>query len=114
MKSAVTTTNAGLAFTLELAMLAALVVWGVHTGDGALAKTVLAILAPAAAIAVWAAFLAAGGHPVNLPTAAEVALKLAVFLVAAWALIGSGHSALGIVFAGLAVVSVVIEYTVAR
>ena len=114
MKSIVTTTNAGLAFVLEMAMLAALVAWGVHTGGGAVLKVVLAVAAPAAAIAVWAAFLAGGGHPVNLPKAAEIALKLAVFLVTALALAGSGHLMLGVVFAVLAVLTVVIEYSVAR
>lgn len=111
MKRAITTTNAGLAFTLEVAMLAALVYWGIATGGGTLAKVVLAVVAPAVAVAIWWAFLAAAGHPVNLPTPAEIAVKLAVFLVAALALAGTGHRTLGVVFAALAVLTVVIEYT---
>ncbi|WP_194897539.1 YrdB family protein [Catenulispora pinisilvae] len=112
MKSAVTITNAGLAFALEMAMLAVLVYWGIHTGGNGLAKAALAVGAPAAAIAIWATFLAAGGHPVNLPTVPEAALKLAVFLVAALALAGTGHRTMAIAFAALAVLSVLIEYTV--
>ena len=112
MKRRVITANAGLMFILEMAMLAALVFWGVHTGTGALAKIVLAVLAPAAAIAVWAIFLAGAGHPVRLPKPVEIAVKVAVFLVAALALAGSGQRALGIVFAALALVSVAIEYAV--
>ena len=112
MKSVITNTNAGLAFLLEMAMLAALVYWGIHTGGNALTKTVLAILAPAAAIAVWAVFLAAGGHPVNLPTALEATLKLVVFLVAALALAGAGQRPLAIVLAVLAALTVAIEYSV--
>lgn len=112
MKRVVIGTNAGLMFTLEMAMLAILVFWGVHTGGSAVAKTVLAVLAPAAAIAVWAVFLAGAGHPVNLPQPAEIALKTAVFLVAALALAGAGQRVPGVVFAVLAVVSVAIEYTV--
>jgi len=112
VKSVVTTTNAGLAFALEMAMLAALIYWGIRTGGNAVAKTVLAVGASAAAIAIWATFLAGGGHPVNLPTVLEAALKLAVFLVAALALARTGHRALGVVFAVLAVLTVVIEYTV--
>ena len=112
MKSIVITINAGLAFTLEMAMLAALVYWGIHTGNNAVVKTLLAVLAPAAAIGIWAAFLAAGGHPVYMPKVPQAVLKLAVFLTAALALAGTGLKALGIVFAVLAVLTVVIEYTV--
>lgn len=112
MKKTVTTANAALAFTLEMAMLAVLVYWGVHTGGNLLIKIVLAVVAPAAAIVVWWAFLAAAGHPVNLPTVPEAVLKLVVFLVAALALYGSGQHALGIVFAVAAVLTVAIEYTV--
>jgi hypothetical protein len=57
--------------------------------------------------------LRAGGQPPGDPSeAAGSALKLALFLVAALALTGTGHRTLGIVFAALAVLSVVIEYTV--
>jgi len=112
VKSTVTTANAALAFTLEMAMLAALVYWGIHTGGNVLIKVVLAVAAPAVAVVVWWAFLAAAGHPVNLPTVPEAALKLVVFLVAAVALYGAGQHVLGVVFAVLGVVTVVVEYTV--
>lgn len=112
MKKTVTTANAALAFTLEMAMLAALVFWGVHTGGSLLIKILLALAAPAAAVVVWWAFLAAAGHPVNLPTGPEAALKLVVFLIAALALYGAGQHVLGAVFAVAAVLTVVIEYAV--
>ena len=112
MKRIVTITNAGLAFALEIGMLAALCYWGVRTGRSTFGKTLLGIGAPAAGIAVWATFLAAGGHSVHLPTVVEAALKLGVFLLAAVALGGTGHRRLGIAFAALAVLSVVVEYTV--
>ena len=112
MKRVVITANAVLMFTLEMAMLAALVFWGVHTGGSTLTKAVLAVLAPAAAVAVWAVFLAGAGHPVTLPKPLEIALKTAVFLVAALALAGAGRHALGVVFAVLALASVAIEYAV--
>src|SRR5258708_2038194 len=95
-----------------MAMLAALLYWGIDVGGNALIKTALAVVAPAAAIAVWWALLAAAGHPVNLPTVAEAALKLVVFLVAALALFGTGKHVPGVVFAGLAVLTVAIEYVV--
>lgn len=112
MKSVITITNAGLAFALEMGMLAALVYWGIRTGGNAATKTVLAVGAPAAAITVWAVFLAAGGHPVTLPKALEAAVKLGVLLTAALALAGTGHRTPAIVFAALTVLSVAIEYTV--
>ncbi|GAA1992133.1 DUF2568 domain-containing protein [Catenulispora subtropica] len=112
MKSVVTGANAGLAFALELGLLAALCHWGVRTGRTTLTKTVLAAGATIAGIVVWAVFLAAGGHTVHLPEVAEALLKSAVFLVAAGILATGGRRRLGIGFAVAALVSVVIEYTV--
>jgi len=45
-------------FALELAALAALTVCGFTTGDGAAARWVLGIAAPAAAIGIWWTFVA--------------------------------------------------------
>jgi hypothetical protein len=44
---------------------------------------------------------------------AEIAVKLAVFAVAALALADAGHTAPGLVLAGLAVISVAVEYPAA-
>jgi hypothetical protein len=44
--------NLGLAFALELAMLAALAYWGLETGDGTVGRLVLGLGAPAAAVMI--------------------------------------------------------------
>jgi ABC-type spermidine/putrescine transport system permease subunit II len=49
--------NLAVKFLLELAAFAAFAYWGAETGTGATA-VVLAILAPAAAVAIWSVFAA--------------------------------------------------------
>lgn len=48
--------NLALAFLLELGVLAALGFWGFSTGSGTIAKVVLGIGLPLAAIVVWGLF----------------------------------------------------------
>ncbi|GAA2802996.1 YrdB family protein [Kitasatospora sp. CM 4170] len=106
-----TVVNGGVAFALELGLLAALCYWGFRTGSGPLTRVLLGIGAPAAAAATWGLFLAAGGPTVRLPLAAEIAVKLAVFAVGALALNAAGRSTLALVFGAVALVSVAVEYT---
>lgn len=105
-----TAANAGLAFALELGLLAALCYWGFRTGGGMVAEVALGLGTPVLAAVVWGLFLAAGGPKYPIPPLAQLVLKLALFGLAGWALLGSGHPVLGLVFAGLAVVSVAVEY----
>ncbi|MFG3052839.1 DUF2568 domain-containing protein [Kitasatospora sp. NPDC048239] len=106
-----TVANGALAFALELGLLAALALWGFGTGSGPVARTLLGVGAPALAVLVWGLFLAAGGPRVRLPVAAEIALKLLVLALGALALDAAGHPAAGLVFGGLALLSVAVEYT---
>ncbi|OKI17291.1 YrdB family protein [Streptomyces sp. CB03911] len=108
----VTVVNAGVAFALEMGLLAALCYWGVRTGRSVPVKILLAIGAPALAATVWGLFLAAGGPKFPLPTAATIVLKLLVLGTAPLALAATGRPVLAAVFGGLAVVSVAVEYTV--
>ncbi|WP_051829772.1 MULTISPECIES: YrdB family protein [Streptomyces] len=103
--------NAGLAFGLELAMLAALCYWGFRTGSNLGTRLLLGLGAPALAAAVWGLFLAAGGPKYRLPLAAEILLKLLVLGTAALALYATGRTTLAAVYGGLVVVSVALEYT---
>ncbi|MEV0531152.1 YrdB family protein [Kitasatospora sp. NPDC050463] len=107
----VTVVNGGLAFALELGLLAALCYWGFKSGSGPLTRALLGLGAPALAAITWGLFLAAGGPTVRLPLPAEIALKLAVFAVGALALNAAGRPALGLVFGVLALISVAVEYT---
>ncbi|MFJ2863623.1 YrdB family protein [Kitasatospora sp. NPDC087314] len=106
-----TVVNGGLAFGLELAMLAALCYWGFKTGSGLAARILLGIGAPALAAALWGLFLAAGGPRFRQPLAVEIALKLLVLGSAALALYGTGRTTLAAVYGALVVVSVAVEYS---
>lgn len=106
-----TAVNAGLAFGLELAMLAALGYWGFTTGSTLATRLLLGLGAPAAAATVWGLFLAAGGPKFRQPLPVEIVLKLLVLGTAAVALHAAGLTTLAWVYGGLVVISVAIEYT---
>jgi hypothetical protein len=95
--------NLALKFLLELAMLAALGVWGATVGTGAVA-VIAALAAPAAAIVLWAIFAAPRSNH-RLPTAARVPFELTLFGLAAAALAAAGHWIAALVFAVLVLVN---------
>jgi hypothetical protein len=93
------TLSLGLKFLLELAAFAGLAYWGARTGG-----VLLAIAAPAAAIALWAVFAAPRSER-RLPTAPRIAFELCVFAAAVAALFAAGAPVAAIVLAILVVVS---------
>jgi hypothetical protein len=107
----VTIANAGLAFALELGLLAALCYWGFKTGRNTPMRLLLGLGAPALAGLTWGLFLAGGGPRFPLPVGAQIAVKLAVFAAAAFALRSAGRPTAALVFGGLAALSVAVEYT---
>jgi hypothetical protein len=92
-----------LKFVVELAAFAAFAYWGASVGSGAVA-VLLAIAAPALAIALWAVF-AAPKSARRLPTATRVPFELAVFGLAVVALVAAGALTAAIALAVLAVTS---------
>jgi hypothetical protein len=95
-------------FALELAALAALAYWGSQTGTGVV-RLVLALTAPAALALVWGTFLAPRRR-IDLPKPVRLVLELAVFGAAALALVATGHDALAIALAAIALVSGLLNY----
>ena len=96
--------NLGLAFALELCMLAAFAYWGARTGNGTLAKVALSVGAPLLAVIVWGLFMAPkAAFP--LPIVVHTALFLLIFGVAAFALARAGQPALAMVFAVVSVLN---------
>lgn len=96
--------NAGLAFLLELAMLASLGYWGFYGDKSLLAKWILGMGAPLLTAIVWGLFLAPRAV-YRLNSLAGNLLSLILFLAAAAALFCTQHPKLAIVFALLAVVN---------
>jgi hypothetical protein len=90
--------NEALAFILELCALAALAVWGAHTGGTTAIKILLAVAAPLAAAIAWGRFVAPRA-PVTLSSVRKFAIACVVFAAATAGLIDAGHAVLGIVLA---------------
>jgi hypothetical protein len=95
--------NLALKFLVELAAIAAFAYWGATCGDTA-QSVLLGILAPAIAIALWAV-LAAPKSERRLPAAARVPFELAVFALAAVALLAAHRAGLATAFAAVAAVN---------
>ena len=97
--------NLAVRFLLELAALLALGVWGWRQGEGWL-RFVLAVAIPLVAAVLWGVFRVPndpGPAPVAVPGIIRLALELAFFGFATWALYDIGATnlswALGIVVA---------------
>ena len=105
--------NLALVFFLELGVLAALGYWGFQTGQGTVAKIGLGISAPAAAVVVWGLF--------GAPTAVwyldgpwRLILEVVFFGSAAVTLFTAGQQVLGVAFALVFVVNLVLIYAWAQ
>ncbi len=80
--------NLGVRFLLELAALAIMGVWGWHEGDGWL-RFLFALGIPLVAATLWGVFRVPndpGRAPVAVPGIVRLALELAYFGFAVWAL----------------------------
>jgi hypothetical protein len=97
------TLSLALKFLLELAAFAGLAYWGARTGSGAV-SVLLAIAAPALAIALWAVFAAPRSER-RLPKAPRIAFELCVFTVAVIALLAARAPIAAVVLAVLVAAS---------
>lgn len=96
--------NAGLAFFLELAMLAAFGYWGFYGDKSLFVKWMAGIGLPVLTAIVWGIFLAPRAA-YRLNSISGNLLSLILFLLAAAALFYTQHTLLAIVFASIAVVN---------
>jgi hypothetical protein len=101
--------NLLLRFLLELCALGAVGYWGFKTGGGFAAKLGLGIGAPLVVAVVWAVFVSPRA-PVRLALPLSLLLQVAVFGIAAAALVATGHRTLAWVFVALVVVNAVLMY----
>ncbi len=102
--------NEGLAFLLELVMLAVLARWGATFGSGVAARVLLGIGVPVAAAAVWGLFAAPRAR-IRLPMTAVLAVKALVFAAAAAAIYAVGQHVLAIFFALVAFANAAVAAT---
>src|SRR6476661_835192 len=96
--------NLGLAFALELGMLAALAYWGWRVGGSLPAQVALGVGAPLLAAAIWGRFCAPRSRT-RLAGPRLVALEVALLELAAVALAVAGQPALALAFGALVVVN---------
>jgi uncharacterized protein DUF2568 len=100
--------NLALRFILELSALAATAYWGYDTESG-VTRWVLAVVAPALVIVVWALFIAPK-RKAELARPIRLVLELMVFGAAALALAATGQRTLAVVSAVVAAVSGTLNY----
>lgn len=96
--------NLGLAFLLELCVLAALAYWGYRLDASAGVRWAVAVVAPLALALAWSQIAAPTARR-RLARAPLLAFKLVVFAVAAGLLYGTGQHALAIALAAAALLN---------
>ncbi len=101
--------NLGVAFLLELCMLAALAYWGFQTGQTLLVRLVLGIGAPVLAALIWGRYMAPLSAT-RLTGAAYLVLKFVLFGLAALGLATTGQITLAIIFAVISVINQVLLF----
>jgi hypothetical protein len=105
--------NLGLRFLLELAALVAFGFWGWSLAAGWM-RLPLTLAAPITAASMWGLFNVpgdrsrSGAAPIPVKGIVRLAVELAFFALAVWALAASDHASLGIILA----VAVAIHYAI--
>ena len=103
--------NDGLRFILEMCALVAVGYWGWRTGNTVASRLLLSVGGVVLIAVVWAVFRADEGATVEVPTAVRIAIEVAVFAAATAALAAVGRVRLAIVYAVLAALNEILNYT---
>ena len=107
--------NLAVRFVLELSTLAALGVWGWQRGDG-WSAIALAVGLPVLAAVMWGTFAVAGdpsrsgSAPIAVPGIARLAMELAMFALATWALYDVGAYWLSLAMGAVVLVHYLTSY----
>jgi hypothetical protein len=107
--------NLAVRFILEIAALVAIGYWGWTQHDG-FVRYLLAVGGPVLAAVLWGTFAVpddpsrSGKAPVPVPGIIRLALELAIFAFAAWALYDAGHGLLALILAIAVVVHYALSY----
>ena len=107
--------NLAVRFILEIAVLVAIGYWGWTQHDG-FVRYLLAIGGPILAAVLWGTFAVpddpsrSGKAPVPVPGILRLALELAIFAFATWALYDAGSGLLALLLAAIVVVHYALSY----
>jgi hypothetical protein len=107
--------NLAVRFLLELSALGIMGYWGWTQGEGVF-RFVLAIGIPVIAAVAWGTLAVpddpsrSGQSPVPVPGAVRLALELAIFGFATWALYSSGHTLLSLIYGAIVVIHYLVSY----
>lgn len=101
--------NLGLAFLLELAMLAAFAYWGFHTGSTTLTRLLLSVGVPLIVAVIWGLFMAPKARR-RLRGGAYQLARIVIFGLAAAALALAGAPIVAIVFVILFLLNTILLY----
>lgn len=97
------------AFSLEIAMLIILGMWGFHEGRSTLAKYGFGLGIPLVAICLWGIWAAPkSAHRLDLPY--RLLFSITLFGMAAFLLYRLGHLTIAIAFACIALLSALLEW----
>lgn len=101
--------NLGLAFLLELAMLAGFAYWGVRSGQTTLMKVLLGVGIPLLVAIIWGIFMAPNSTT-RLRGAVFLGVKILLFLLASVALYMAGSRVPGILLAVIFALNEILQY----
>ncbi|MFE7356727.1 YrdB family protein [Streptomyces sp. NPDC057543] len=101
------------AFLVELAALGALGWWGFDTGDGTVARLLLGIGAPGAAVVIWWLFAAPRAR-FRPPLVGVLLVKAVVLGGGVYAVHAVGHPVTAVIFGGVVVVNTGLAETLRR
>ena len=106
--------NDGVRFILEMCALAAVGYWGWLTGNAVVTKVLLAAGAVILLAVVWAVFRADADAVVEVSTGLRVLIEVVAFAVATAALVTVGRLRFAVIFALVAAINEVLNYTLTK
>jgi len=101
--------NLGLAFAIEICMIASLVYWGFYSGKSIFTKGLLGVGIPIVVMVLWGLFSAPNSQ-YRFIQPYRLAFELIIFMVAAFALYKTGKTNLALAFGALTVISEVAAF----
>ena len=108
--------NLAIRFLLEIAALTAIGMWGWQYGSGTWLRFILVISLPIIAAAIWGIFNVpndpsrSGAAPIVVPGIIRIAIELAIFSLATWALYELAYPQLSWLLGGLVSLHYLVSY----